>query len=89
MKVVKFGAVWCPGCLIMGPRWKKIEADHSWLEAEYFDFDKDKQAVAKYNITDRLPCFIFLNKQNQEITRLTGEIPEYELVEFINKHKDD
>jgi len=25
MKVLKFGAVWCPGCLVMRPRWAEIE----------------------------------------------------------------
>jgi len=25
MKVLKFGAVWCSGCLVMRPRWRSIE----------------------------------------------------------------
>jgi hypothetical protein len=47
MKVLKFGAVWCPGCLVMKPRWKEIETDNSWLETEYHDFDQDKEVVRK------------------------------------------
>ena len=30
MKVLKFGAVWCPGCLVMKPRWKEIETDSTF-----------------------------------------------------------
>lgn len=39
MKVLKFGAVWCSGCLVMRPRWEKIEKEHAWLETECFDCD--------------------------------------------------
>ena len=40
MKVLKFGAVWCLGCLIMKPRWTEIETENTWLETEYYDFDE-------------------------------------------------
>ncbi|NCC70988.1 thioredoxin, partial [bacterium] len=37
LKVLKFGAVWCPGCLIMKPRWEEIEKENIWLKTEYYD----------------------------------------------------
>jgi thiol-disulfide isomerase/thioredoxin len=88
MKILKFGAVWCPGCLIMKPRWKEIETENQWLQTEYYDFDKDKEIVAKYNITNILPVFIFLNKDNEEFLRLDGEIEKNKLIEIINQNKD-
>ena len=88
MKVLKFGAVWCPGCLIMKPRWKEIEAENVWLQTEYYDFDNDKEAVNKYNITDTLPTFIFLDKEDNEILRLNGEIDKDELVNLINQNRN-
>ena len=45
MKVLKFGAVWCNGCLVMRPRWQEIEKETPWLTTKYFDFDKDKEMV--------------------------------------------
>lgn len=42
MKVLKIGAVWCNGCLVMRPRWQEIEKENPWLKTEYFDFDEDK-----------------------------------------------
>ena len=42
MKVLKFGAIWCNGCLVMKPRWAQIEEENSWLETEYFDFERQK-----------------------------------------------
>ncbi|MDD3150901.1 MAG: thioredoxin family protein [Candidatus Gastranaerophilales bacterium] len=88
MKVLKFGAVWCPGCLVMKPRWKEIETDNSWLETEYHDFDQDKEVVEKYHITDVLPVFVFLDKNGNEFLRLDGEINKDKLVEIINQNKD-
>ena len=50
MKVLKFGAIWCSGCLIMKPRWKEIEEANPWLNTEYYDFDQDKEIINKYKI---------------------------------------
>jgi thiol-disulfide isomerase/thioredoxin len=88
MKILKFGAVWCPGCLVMKPRWKEIEVENVWLQTEYYDFDNDKEAVNKYNITDTLPTFIFLDKEDNEILRLNGEIDKDELVNLINQNRN-
>lgn len=87
MKVLKFGAVWCSGCLIMKPRWKEIETELPWLETEYHDADEEIELTKKYSITD-YPCFIFLNKNGEEIYRDYGEIEKKRLVETIEKFKD-
>lgn len=88
MKVLKFGAVWCSGCLVMKPRWKEIETENSWLQTEYYDFDQDKEVVEKYHITNVLPVFIFLDKNGNEFLRLDGEIEKDKLIEVINQNKE-
>lgn len=88
MKVIKFGAVWCPGCLVMKPRWAEIESENPWLQTEMHDFDEDKEAVNKYNITDTLPSFVFLDKDGNEFLRLNGEVEKDRLVQIINENKD-
>jgi len=88
MKVLKFGAIWCPGCLIMKPRWKEIETENPSLQTQYFDFDVDKTAVEKYKIDQSLPIFVFLDKEDNEFLRLSGEISKEKLLEVINKNKD-
>lgn len=88
MKVLKFGAVWCSGCLVMKPRWKEIEGELPSLQTQYFDFDVDKEMVKKYKIDQSLPTFIFLDKEDNEFLRLNGEIEKDELLEIINKNKD-
>ena len=88
MKVIKFGAVWCSGCLVMRPRWAEIEAENPWLKTEMHDFDTDKEAVEKYKITDTLPTCVFLDKDNTEFLRLTGEVEKDKLMSIINENKD-
>ena len=88
MKVLKFGAVWCSGCLVMKPRWQEIEAENPWLETKYYDFDIDKVAVEKYRIDNTLPTFIFLDNQENEFLRLNGEIDKKRLMEIISENKD-
>lgn len=88
MKVIKIGAVWCSGCLVMKPRWAEIEKENPWLQTQYFDFDNDKVEVEKYNPGDNLPVFIFLDKEGNELKRLTGEPEKEELIKIINELKD-
>jgi len=88
MKVLKFGALWCSGCLIMKPRWAEIEKENIWLKAEYYDFDKDKKMVEKYKIDQNLPTFIFLDKDEKEFLRLNGEVSKKKLLEVIEENKN-
>lgn len=48
MKVLKFGAQWCPACITMKPRWAEVEDEHQWLETEYYDADEAEEVVKKY-----------------------------------------
>ncbi len=88
MKVIKFGAVWCSGCLVMKPRWGQIEKEHPWLKTEMYDYDKDKEMVDKYMIDQNLPTFVFIDKEGEEFLRLQGEVSRKELIEVILKYKD-
>ncbi len=88
MKVLKFGAIWCPGCLVMKPRWQEIENLLPELNTVYFDYDTDVEAVQKWNVTSTLPVFIFVDSNNKEITRLAGEPSKKQLFELIEQHKN-
>ena len=89
MKIIKIGAVWCNGCLVMRPRWAEIEKENTWLKTEYFDFDNDKEKIEKYNIeSGKLPVFIFLDSKENEILRLSGEIEKKELLRIIEENRD-
>jgi thiol-disulfide isomerase/thioredoxin len=89
MKVLKFGAVWCNGCLVMKPKWEEIEDKNPELKTRYYDYDNDKAAVKKYEIDEgRLPCFVWLDKKGKELFRVNGEISVDKLVEINDRYKD-
>jgi len=88
MKVLKFGAVWCPGCIIMRPRWQKIEQELTWLETEYYDYDQNKEMVNRYNIGRDIPVFVFLDREGIEFKRMNGEIDRKDLIKFLEENKD-
>lgn len=88
MKVLKFGALWCNGCLVMKPRWGQIEKEHPWLVTEFYDYDRDKDMVEKYQISEELPTVVFLDKDDNEFLRLSGEISKEKIVEIITANKD-
>jgi thiol-disulfide isomerase/thioredoxin len=87
MKVIKIGAIWCPGCLIMRPRWQDIEKEIN-LDSVYLDYDDDKEEVLKYNVGKILPVFIFLDNNGIELTRLIGEVSKKKILETIEECKD-
>ena len=89
MKVLKFGAVWCSGCLVMRPRWAEIEKENPWLKTEYYDFDQDKMIVKKYQIeSEKLPVFVFLDQKEEEFLRLQGEISKKKLTKVVSENKN-
>lgn len=88
MKVLKFGAVWCPICLIMKPRWAEIEKENPWLESQYFDYDEDQEEVKKYDIGKSLPVFIFFANDGTEILRLKGEVSKKDIIKILEDNKN-
>ena len=86
MKIIKIGAVWCPGCLVMNKIWNKISKDNS-LEIISLDYDMDSDDVRKYEVGKILPVIIFLDKNDCELDRLIGEQSENKILELIDKYR--
>lgn len=89
MKVLKIGAEWCSGCIVMKPRWREIEEKNPWLVTEYYDYDESEDIVEKYGLAEgKLPTFIFLDKNDEEFLRMSGEISVEKLAKVIEENKD-
>ncbi len=89
MKVLKIGAEWCSGCVVMRPRWQKVEEKHPWLITEYYDYDTSDEIVEKYGLEGgKLPTFIFLGESGEEFLRKTGEISVKDLEEIVLENKN-
>ena len=83
MKLLKIGAIWCGGCLIMNNVIQKCLKNYT-IDYEELDLDMDEEEAKKYNPGDKLPVFIVLDNDN-EIARFCGE---YNYQEFIDKLKE-
>lgn len=82
MQLIKIGAVWCSGCLVMNKVWSKFIKEYKIDYLEY-DIDFDSDEVSKYNPGDKLPLFIIFNGDT-EVSRFSGE---YSYDEFVDKMK--
>lgn len=71
MRVIKIGAIWCGGCLVMNKVWNKLIKNYSFDYTE-LDLDMDEDEVKNYNPGDKLPVFIVLDG-NREVERFIGE----------------
>lgn len=83
MQIIKFNAVWCPGCLVMRPVWKKVLEAFPNLKITEYDYDADEDEVLKYQVGDKLPVTIMLDDDGKEVKRLVGEKSMEELIRFI------
>lgn len=88
MKIIKIGAIWCPGCLVMKRIWKNIVNDYPNLDITNLDYDMDNLEVSKYNAGKVLPIVIFLDKDNNELERLIGEQSEDNLRRTIDRYEE-
>lgn len=86
MKIIKIGAIWCPGCLVMKKIWSKIFNDYPSLEVVELDYDMDNEEVLKYNPGKVLPVVIILSEDGNEIERIIGEMSENTLREKISDY---
>ena len=83
MRLVKIGAIWCSGCLVMNNVISKTLKNYKIDFTEY-DLDMDEEEAKPYNPGDVLPVFIVFDGDT-ETTRFVGE---YSYDEFVSKLKD-
>jgi hypothetical protein len=101
VKVLKFGSETCSGCVVMRPRWKKVESsdylnsnqEGSWLISEYYEFyeEKARPTFEKYGVVSEdgqadLPVFIFLDNQGSEFARKVGEVSVEEILKIFRDY---
>lgn len=86
MKIITINAMWCPACIIMHKRWENIKKMYEEIEFINYDFDMDEDIVKTFSPGDILPVTIFI-KDEKEVSRLTGEKKEEEIIEVIEQYK--
>lgn len=82
MNIVKIGAMWCPGCLVMYKTWQQLESNYPDVKITSYDLDMDSDEIEKYEVGSTLPVIIFY-KDNSEYKRIVGERKYSEIEEII------
>ena len=83
MKLIKIGAIWCSGCLVMNKVWNKLIKEYNF-SYETYDIDMDEDEVEKYNVGEKLPVFIVM-ENDKEIKRFIGE---YSYSDMVNNLRE-
>lgn len=82
MEIVKIGAMWCSGCLIMNKIFREITNERE-INITSLDIDMDEDEALKYEPGDILPVFIFFVDE-REIHRMVGEHSKEEILNVID-----
>lgn len=85
MKILKFNAIWCSGCLVMKKTMKEIEELYPNIEIESYDYDIDTDEIEKWNIGEIIPVLVFVDENNNELGRLIGEKTKKEIIKEIER----
>ncbi len=85
MKILKFNAIWCSGCIVMKKIMKEIEELYPNIEIESYDYDMDEEIVKQWNIGEIIPVLVFVDESNNEIGRLIGEKTKKEIIKEIER----
>ena len=85
MKILKFNAIWCSGCIVMKKIMKEIEELYPNIEIESYDYDMDEEQVKNWNIGNIIPVLIFVDEDNNELGRLIGEKKKEEIIKEIER----
>lgn len=83
MKLIKIGAIWCSGCLVMNKVWNQLIKEYNF-SYETYDIDNDEDEVEKYNVGEKLPVFIVM-ESDKEIKRFIGE---YSYSDMVNNLRE-
>ena len=65
-QLLYFTAPWCGPCKLLKPQLNKLTVPFRTI-----NIDNDMQIANQYNVRD-IPCFIKINAQGQEVSRLVG-----------------
>lgn len=60
--------------------WEEVEKEVPGFETEYFDVDIAPDKASEYGI-EKIPVFVFLDKEGKELERLSGACNKADLVE--------
>lgn len=87
-KIIKCSANWCSPCRVFASTFEKVASKDEFKEIEFKPIDiESKEGIklaTQYNIKS-IPTTILLDKNNNVIYKLIGNVSEQDFVNTINR----
>lgn len=83
-KILKLGAPWCGPCHALDAQLEMVSSESS-VEIESVNVDENEEVAEKYNIRN-IPVLIFLDENNEEVTRKVGMTTASVILEIIEQN---
>jgi thioredoxin len=84
-KVIKFSATWCGPCKTLAPIYNEAKSEILDVAFQEIDVDSDSASAIKYNV--RSVPTIVIEKDGNEVKRVSGMISKPALTSLINSFK--
>lgn len=85
-KCIKFGAVWCAPCRILGPIFHRVSEMEDFKDVEFYDLDIDdrenEEIVRNYQIRN-VPTVLCLDENNEIVRKIVGAVPEHQFISML------
>jgi len=85
IQVKKFYATWCGPCKMLTPIMEGVKKNHTDIQFENIDVDKDFEVAAKYSI--RSVPTVIVEKDGVEVQRFAGLQSEIAYTNALNELK--
>jgi len=86
MKLLMFGAVWCPGCIVTEAKVKQIKQEFENLETIYYDSEENDVEFENFKIGDIIPVLVLVDEFGKELDRLVGEKTKKDIKKMISNY---
>lgn len=88
-KIIKLSASWCFPCKVYGKTFEEVSKNECYKDIcfEEIDVEENEEIAEKYGVRS-LPTTVFVDENDNILSKLNGNVTKAELEDKINKIKE-
>ncbi len=88
-KIIKLSASWCFPCKVYGKTFEEVSKNECYKDIcfEEIDVEENEEIAEKYGVRS-LPTTVFIDENDNILSKLNGNVTKAELEDNINKIKE-